>query len=185
MNDLEPCFAGGFDKISSCSYRFGTSSAGLLMPWVRVGISSWKILRFVSNSYPCIPSVPAADYLQCTSCSGFCCDSSGRDGKPLFLWSRHELWSSGIGLAFACIGNGSAEPGRSVAEGRVPRDSGTALTYGSREPDVGSTSYSWRTAEAGLPCVGAHGLTLASTSVENSRSGPPAQGSVLQRDKKS
>jgi hypothetical protein len=47
------------------------------MPWVRVGISSWKILRCVSNPYPCMPSVPAADYLQCTSCSGFCCDGSG------------------------------------------------------------------------------------------------------------
>jgi len=63
----------------------GTSSAGLSAPWVRAGTSSWKILRFVSNSSRCMPSAPAVDYPQRTNCSGFFCDGSGRDGKPLFI----------------------------------------------------------------------------------------------------
>ena len=48
----------------------------------------------------------------------FFSDGSGGDGERLLFWSRHELWWSGIGLVFACIGDGSPEPGKSSAESR-------------------------------------------------------------------
>ena len=41
-----------------------------------------------------------------------------------------------------------------------------------REPNVGSTPYSRRAAEAGLPSVRANGLTLAATSAASARSSP-------------
>ena len=63
-------------------------------------------------------SGPAIDHPPCTGFSGFFSDGSGRDGERLLLWSRHELWWSGIGLVFACIGDGSPEPGKSSAESR-------------------------------------------------------------------
>src|ERR1700758_2014932 len=61
--------------------------------------------------------------------------------------------------------------------GRWPKaggqgNSGADLSYGGGEPDLGSTAYSRRVAEAGVPCIGAHGLTLAPASAQSSRSCP-------------
>ena len=105
------------------------------------------------------------------SCFGSFCDGSGRDGKRLLFWLPREPWSSDIALVFVCIGNGFPEPGTAVAESGGQGDSGADLSHGGGEPDLGSTPYSRRAAEAGSPGIGAHGLPLAATSAEEPEGG--------------
>jgi transposase InsO family protein len=88
------------------------------------------------------------------------------------FWSRHELWWSCIGwfspvLEMALQSQASRRP-KAGEQG----NSGADLSHDCREPNVGSTPYSRRAAEAGLPSVRANGLTLASTSP---RAPDPAQ----------
>jgi hypothetical protein len=69
-----------------------------------------------SSCWLCTPNDLAIDSLRCTSCSGWCCEGSGLDGKSLSSWSHRERLLVGIGLAFGCIGNGSPEPDSGEAE---------------------------------------------------------------------
>src|SRR5215471_14820616 len=47
-----------------------------------------------------------------------------------------------------------------------PRSPHADLSHGGREPDLENTAHSWRAPDAGLRCIGTHGLALTSTSAE-------------------
>jgi hypothetical protein len=84
---------------------------------------------------------------------------------PRTVVEWHRGWLSSV-LEMAL----QSQPGR-WPKARGQGDSGSDLSYGCRKPDVGSTPYSRRAAEAGLQCVGANGFTLAATSAEESGCG--------------
>src|SRR6516225_9693031 len=49
------------------------------------------------------------------------------------------------------------------------RDPSPDLSDGCREPHLGSTAHSWRTAHVGLRCIGTNSVTMDSTCAENAR----------------
>src|SRR5664279_1157936 len=70
----------------------------------------------VSNCWLSTPNNLGADSLPYTSCSGSDCEDSGRNGRSLSSWLHPEPLSAGMAPAFGCIGNGSPELDRPVAE---------------------------------------------------------------------
>ena len=140
------------------------------MFWVRVGISSWKILRCVINSYPCMPGVPAADNCNAQAVLGSA--ATALVGMEKASCSGHATNCGRVASCWFSAVLEMALPSPAVGEAGEQGDSSADLSHGGREPDVGSAPHSWRAAEAGFSFIGANGLTLASTSVENSRSGP-------------
>jgi len=98
------------------------------------------------------------------------------------LWSRMENAScSGHATNCGGVASGWFSPVLEMAlpsqASRRPKageqgNSGADFSHGCREPNVGSTPYSRRAAEAGLPSVRAAGITLPATSAASARSSP-------------